>query len=67
MNNDTSGPEYLANLADQATANNDSQVADQLRELARQWKADQQQLQAAFDDNSQLQRQLTDVRKAVAA
>jgi hypothetical protein len=67
MSNTASGPEYLATLADQAAANNDSPIADQLRELSRQWKADQQQLQAAFDDNSQLQARLNNVAKAVAA
>lgn len=65
MSNDTSGPEYLGHLADQAAANNDSVIADQLRDLSRRWKSEQQQLQGAFDENTRLQARLTKAAKAL--
>lgn len=60
------GPEYLADYADRLTSNDDQLGAQPFRQMAKAWDADKAALQAAHDENTQLQLRLNTVAAAVA-
>jgi hypothetical protein len=57
------GPEWLNAAADRS---DDESQAIAFRQMARDWNADKAALDSAHDENSRMQRQLDDVRRAAS-